>query len=152
MTHILDYYFQTAKIMLHLVTKDHNESHYDFEILMVVIAMSLNSNCPFVFSNLSSTVVYHAEAGCVSDAHTLLSRVHSPNLYSPSFCHFFIRFWLTYEVKNRGKGWHLFVWLINRPTWKITSPRSHVCEYVIVCAIGGFCNCFPFNKIYQLKL
>lgn len=58
MTHILDYYFQTAKIMLHLVTKDHNESHYDFKIFMVVIAMSLNSNCPFAFNNLSSNVVY----------------------------------------------------------------------------------------------
>lgn len=36
---------------------------------------------------------------------------------------------------------------------QITSPRSHVCEYVIVCAVWGFLSiCFTFNKIYQLKL
>lgn len=29
LTHILDYYFQATKMLMYLVTKDHNESHYD---------------------------------------------------------------------------------------------------------------------------
>lgn len=66
-----------------------------------------------------------------------LTCTSSPNL--SIFNHSLSNIW----GKTRGKGWDLFVWLINRPTWNTTSQWSHVCDYVIACASGGrggFCH------------